>query len=202
MALNHVPTLQANTRTSIQQNISSILQLHEELLADLHQVVPQSDFTQSASQEACPVTKARHVRFHSADLVPGRFIEHKTTRRLRHSLEIGRSPNPQPQGLVTDTKTIGDIAKIFNKHVRLQFLCPLYPLNVSQMKRFFTYEEYGAHWTTMSKDLTSTCKGLQGWQEYERGVEALSKVVSSENNRATSGRKALSFPDLLIKVRL
>lgn len=68
------------------------------------------------------------------------------------------------------------------------------------MKRFFTYEEYGAHWTTMSQDLTTSCKGLNGWQEYERGVEALSKVVASENNRLSSSRKALTFPDLLIKV--
>jgi hypothetical protein len=68
------------------------------------------------------------------------------------------------------------------------------------MKRFFTYEEYGAHWTTMSQDLTAMCKGLHGWQEYERGVEALQKLVASENNREAGNRKALSFPDLLIKV--
>ena len=69
------------------------------------------------------------------------------------------------------------------------------------MKRFFAYEEYGAHWTTMSQDLTNMCKGLYGWQEYERGVEALSKIVASENNRESSSRKALSFSDLLIKAR-
>jgi hypothetical protein len=69
------------------------------------------------------------------------------------------------------------------------------------MKRFFTYEEYGAHWTTMSSDLTTMCKGLHGWQEYERGVEALQKVIASENNRESGSKKALSFPDLLIKVR-
>jgi predicted RecB family nuclease len=84
---------------------------------------------------------------------------------------------------VTDTQTAGNIAKVFNKH----------------MKRFFTYEEYGAHWTTMSQDLTTMCKGLHGWQEYERGVEALQKVVASENNREAGSKKALSFPDLLIK---
>ncbi|KAL5457901.1 hypothetical protein PMIN06_003622 [Paraphaeosphaeria minitans] len=183
MILSGVPALPAHTRAAIQRNISQILQLHEDLLAELHQVIPQADFTQSAHQEAYPVTKAKHIRFHSADLMPGRLAEHKITRRLRHSLDIGRSPDRRPQGLVTDTKTIGDIAEIFNKH----------------MKRFFTYEEYGAHWTTMSQDLTSTCKGLHGWQEFERGVEALSKVVASENNRSTSSRKALSFPDLLIK---
>jgi hypothetical protein len=67
------------------------------------------------------------------------------------------------------------------------------------MKRFFTYEEYGAHWTTMSQDLTTMCRGLHGWQEYERGVEALQKVVASENNREAGNKKALAFPDLLIK---
>lgn len=69
------------------------------------------------------------------------------------------------------------------------------------MKRFFTYEEYGAHWTTMSSELTTMCKGLHGWQDYERGVEALQKVIASENNRESGSKKALSFPDLLIKVR-
>jgi hypothetical protein len=70
------------------------------------------------------------------------------------------------------------------------------------MKRFFIYEEYGAHWTTMSQDLTTMCRGLQGWPEYERGVEALSKLIASENSRESSSRKALSFSDLLIKVRI
>lgn len=183
MILTALPNLSGQTKSSIQQNISQILQLHEDLLDELHQAVPQADFTKSAHHEAYPVTKAKHIRFHSADIIPGRFAEHKAARRLRHSLEIGRSPDRRPRGLVTDTKTIGSIAKIFNKH----------------MKRFFAYEEYGAHWTTMSSDLTNMCKGLHGWQEYERGVEALQKVIASENNREAGSKKALSFSDLLIK---
>ncbi|KAF1835300.1 hypothetical protein BDW02DRAFT_523546 [Decorospora gaudefroyi] len=183
MILTALPTLSGQTRSSIQHNISQILQLHEDLLAELHQVVPQADLTRSAHQETYPVTKAKHIRFHSADIIPGRFAEHKATRRLRHSLEIGRSPDRRPRGLVTDTQTAGNIARIFNTH----------------MKRFFTYEEYGAHWTTMSQELTTLCKGLHGWREYERGVEALQKVVASENNREAGSKKALSFPDLLIK---
>lgn len=51
----------------------------------------------------------------------------------------------------------------------------------------------------MSQDLTSVCKGLHGWHEYERGVEALQKVIVSENNREAGSKKALSFSDLLIK---
>ncbi|KAF2017570.1 hypothetical protein BU24DRAFT_152770 [Aaosphaeria arxii CBS 175.79] len=182
MILTSVPTLSNHQRASIQHNISQILQLHQELLADLHRVVPNAEYTQSAQQDPYPVTRAKHIRFHSADLTT-RFTEHKITRKLRHSLDIGRSPDHRPRALATDTKTAGEIAKIFNKH----------------MRRFFTYEEYGAHWTTMSQDLTSTCKGLQGWFEYERGVEALSKLVSSVNNREVSSKKALSFSDLLIK---
>ncbi|KAI8933545.1 hypothetical protein NX059_009282 [Plenodomus lindquistii] len=183
MILTALPNLPGQTRSSIQQNISQILQLHENLLAELHQVVPEADFTSSAHQDSYPATKAKHIRFHSADIIPGRFAEHKATRKLRHSLEIGRSPDRRPRGLVTDTKTVEGVAKIFNRH----------------MKRFFTYEEYGAHWTTMSQDLTLMCKGLHGWQEYERGVEALQKVVASENNRVAGSKKALSFSDLLIK---
>ncbi|UPX13203.1 uncharacterized protein EKO05_0003725 [Ascochyta rabiei] len=183
MILTALPALPGHTKSSIQQNITQILQLHEDLLAAFQQAVPQADFTKSAQQETYPVTKAKHIRFHSADILPGRLGEHKATRRLRHSLEIGRSPDRRPRGLVTDTKTVGSIAKIFNRH----------------MRRFFAYEEYGAHWTTMSSDLTTMCKGLHGWQEYERGVEALQKVVASENNRESGSKKALSFADLLIK---
>jgi hypothetical protein len=183
MILTALPNLSGQTKSSIQQNVSQILQLHEDLLDELHQAVPQADVTNSAYHEAYPVTKAKHIRFHSADVFPGRLAEHKSARRLRHSLEIGRSPDRRPRGLVTDTATVGNVAEIFNRH----------------MKRFFAYEEYGAHWTTMSHDLTTMCKGLHGWQEYERGVEALQKVVASENNREAGSKKALSFPDLLIK---
>lgn len=117
MILTALPSLPGQTKSSIQQNIAQILQLHEDLLAELQQAIPQADFTKSAQQEGYPVTKAKHIRFHSADVVPGRRGEHKATRRLRHSLELGRSPDKRPRGLVTDTQTVGNIAKIFNRHV-------------------------------------------------------------------------------------
>lgn len=122
MILTSIPTLPSQTRVSIQQNISQILQLHEDLLAELHRAVPQAEYTQSAQQEIYPVTKAKHIRFHSADI--GRFAEHKITRQFRHSLEIVRSPDRRPRGLVTNTKTVGEIARIFNKHVRCVSMIP------------------------------------------------------------------------------
>lgn len=119
MILTALPALSGQTKSSIQQNIAQILQLHEDLLVELQQAIPQADFTKSAQQEAYPVTKAKHIRFHSADIIPGRLGEHRATRRLRHSLEIGRSPDRRPRGLITDTKTVDSIARIFNRHVSL-----------------------------------------------------------------------------------
>jgi hypothetical protein len=120
MILPSIPGLANQTRASIQLNISQILQLHQDLLEDLQHVVPHSDFTQSVEQqETYPVTKAKHIRFHSADMMPGRLAEHKVTRRVRHSLEIGNSPDRRPRALLTDTKTAKEIAKVFNKHVSL-----------------------------------------------------------------------------------
>lgn len=121
MILTALPTLPGHTKSSIQQNLFQILQLHEDLLADLHQVVPHADFTKSANQEALPATKAKHIRFNSADVTPSRLADHRATRRLRHSLEIGRSPECRSRGLATDTETAGNIAKMFNKHVRYSF---------------------------------------------------------------------------------
>lgn len=117
MILTALPALPGQTKSSIQQNIAQILQLHEDLLSELQQAIPQADFTKSAQHEAYPITKAKHIRFHSADIIPGRLGEHRATRRLRHSLEIGRSPDRRPRGLVIDTKAVNSIAKIFNRHV-------------------------------------------------------------------------------------
>jgi hypothetical protein len=117
MILTSVPTLPAHHRASIQHNITQILQLHEDLLVELHRAIPNADYTQSARQETYTVTKAKHIRFHSADLT-GRLAERQVTRRLRHSLDVGRSPDHRPRVHAADTKTIRNIAQIFNKHVR------------------------------------------------------------------------------------
>lgn len=117
MILTALPTLPGQTKLSIQNNISQILQLHEDLLAELHVAVPQPDLTNSANQEAFTVTKAKHIRFHSVDIMPTRLSEHMAARRLRHSLEIGRPLDRRSRAMAIDTKTAGNIAKIFNKHV-------------------------------------------------------------------------------------
>ena len=127
MTLSSVPTLSSQTKSSIQLNITQILQLHQDLLVDLHQIVPWADCSSAAHQDTCPVTKAKHIRFHSADIRHGRLADHHLSRRLRHSHEIGRSPDQRPRTMVADTRIVGNIAKVFNKHVRCtshQQRCP------------------------------------------------------------------------------
>ncbi len=68
------------------------------------------------------------------------------------------------------------------------------------MFRFFVYEEYGAKYELMLRDLTSTSRTIPNWHAYERGVEALANSLTSTNTPGEVSRKGLTFEDLLIKV--
>lgn len=69
------------------------------------------------------------------------------------------------------------------------------------MSRFFIYEEYGAQYESMLRDMTSTSKTIPNWHVYERGIEALANSLASTNNCSTPTKKGLTFEDLLIKAR-
>ena len=68
------------------------------------------------------------------------------------------------------------------------------------MKRFFTYEEYGAKYELMVQDVASTYKTVPSWHAYEKGIESLASFITSINNREAYSKKGLTFSDLLIKV--
>jgi len=68
------------------------------------------------------------------------------------------------------------------------------------MARFFVYEEYGAKYELMLRDLTSTSKTIPTWHAYERGIEALANSLATSNTPGEISRKGLTFEDLLIKV--
>ena len=66
--------------------------------------------------------------------------------------------------------------------------------------RFFVYEEYGAKYELMLRDLTSTSRTIPNWHAYERGIEALANSLASTSTTGEISRKGLTFEDLLIKV--
>ena len=70
----------------------------------------------------------------------------------------------------------------------------------TQMHRFFAYEEYGAKYEMMVKDLASARATIPQWDEYQRGLEALAATVSSANLSRGQPHRALVVGDLLVKV--
>jgi hypothetical protein len=70
--MSSIPTLSSNLRASINGNLNEIVELHENILGDLHRVVPHSEYTQANSYaEARLSTPASgHNRWRSLDAVP------------------------------------------------------------------------------------------------------------------------------------
>ena len=66
------------------------------------------------------------------------------------------------------------------------------------MSRFFVYEEYGARYQVVARDLANLSRSIPNWPAYERSVEALANSLGNPDN--DGGRRGLTFEDLLIKV--
>lgn len=68
------------------------------------------------------------------------------------------------------------------------------------MSRFFIYEEYGAKYEMMIKDVASTYRTIPQWEVYQKGLEALASSLASINNQQMGSKKSLTIGDLLVKV--
>lgn len=69
------------------------------------------------------------------------------------------------------------------------------------MNRFFIYEEYGAKYEMMIKDVATAHETIPKWEMYQKGLEALALSLGSVNSAIDDSRKALTVSDLLVKVR-
>ncbi len=67
------------------------------------------------------------------------------------------------------------------------------------MNRFFVYEEYGAKYELMIKDVASTYRTMPQWEIYQKGLEALASSLASINSQHDKSKKALTIGDLLVK---
>jgi hypothetical protein len=66
------------------------------------------------------------------------------------------------------------------------------------MQRFLEYEAYAAYSNLMGENPASI--NASGWQETEKGIEALSVLTLPSENHIAENKKALTFSDLTIKV--
>ncbi|KAI1134562.1 Dbl homology domain-containing protein [Hypoxylon sp. FL0543] len=169
--LASLPSPHMGLRSSINRNLTDIVELHEEILGELHRVVPNSEYTQP---ERIPVTPnppaaKKHHRWRSLDSVP----EHKG----------GASWLQHIPGVIAEPSVAAEVAHIFGK----------------RMNRFFIYEEYGAKYEMMIKDVASAHRTLPQWETYQKGLEALAASLGAVHHHLEDSRKSLTIGDLLVK---
>ncbi|KAK3300359.1 uncharacterized protein B0H64DRAFT_13552 [Chaetomium fimeti] len=171
--LASLPTTPPGLRSSVNQNLTDIVELHEELLRELRWVLPNSEYTQ-----------------------PGLPIQQQTessssTRGHRHWKGLDAVPEGKDRaswlkdapGAVAEPQAAAEVAKIFLK----------------RMNRFFIYEEYGAKYELMTKDVAAAHRTMPGWASYQKGLEILAASLSSAESRDGHSKKALTICDLLVK---
>ncbi|KAI1433737.1 Dbl homology domain-containing protein [Xylaria sp. CBS 124048] len=169
--LASLPPLHHGLRSSINQNLTDIIELHEEILGELHHIVPDSEYSQPDHIVVNPIlpVDGGHHRWHSLDSVP----EDKG----------GRSWLQSVPSVIAEPSVAAEVAQIFGKKIN----------------RFFIYEEYGARYELMIKDIASTHRTLPHWEHYQKGIEALAASLSATNNNTRPSRKSLTIGDLLVK---
>lgn len=67
------------------------------------------------------------------------------------------------------------------------------------MNRFFVYEEYGAKYEMMIKDIASAHRTMPQWETYQKGLETLASSVGPSSSHGDKSKKSLTIGDLLVK---
>ncbi|KAH6650772.1 hypothetical protein F5144DRAFT_589180 [Chaetomium tenue] len=168
--LASLPTTPTGLRSSVNRNLTDIVELHEELLGELHWALPDSECTQPnlPIQQTVPSSSNHgHRRWRGLDIVPE-----------------GRDGVSRPKdvpGRVAEPQVAAEVAKVFMK----------------RMDRFFIYEEYGAKYELLTKDVAATHRMMPGWPSYQKGLEVLASSLSPADSRDGQSKKALAICDLL-----
>ena len=68
------------------------------------------------------------------------------------------------------------------------------------MSRFALYEEYGANYELVQRDVDGTQRNTPAWADFNKAIEALSEHINPVNSREANRKKAMTIKDLLIKV--
>jgi hypothetical protein len=103
--LASVPTISASLRASINQNLAEIAELHDEIVGELHKVVPHAEYTQSDFFHSGPLPqKPTHVRWRSLDAVP------------EHSGDLAWMQHIP--GMTAEAHVAAEVVKIYGQRVR------------------------------------------------------------------------------------
>ncbi|OAA64464.1 RSP protein [Niveomyces insectorum RCEF 264] len=164
------PSLHAGLRSSINNNLADIVELHDELLGELHKVVPDSEYTQMElpSSTTCAPTGCDDEEQQGLDAL----LENQA-----EELCLKQTP-----GMTAEPLVAAEVARVFTR----------------KMHSFFVYEEYGAKYKLMFNDLGAAYRLMPNWGKYQKGLETLAYCLNSTNDSKDS-KKALTLGDLLAK---
>ncbi|PNP42943.1 hypothetical protein TGAMA5MH_05690 [Trichoderma gamsii] len=171
-----LPSICVGLRSSINQNLTKIVKLHEELLGELHRAVPNSEYTQiNVSPTITPFANPNclhahsHKRWSSLGAVPEQNMKARW---------LLKAP-----GMLADPQVAAEVAKVFAKKINM----------------LFVYEEYGATYEMMIKDIGTAQQAMPNWETYQKGLEALAMALGSSKGSEEGAKKALTINDLLVK---
>ncbi|KAL2165184.1 hypothetical protein VTH06DRAFT_480 [Thermothelomyces fergusii] len=168
-----LPSSPPGLRTSVNRNLTEVVELHEEILGELRRVVPDSQYAQfdSAIERAESNSSTRgQRRWRSLDVMP------EGRERVSWLSDL--------PGMAAEPQTAAEVAKIFSK----------------RLSRFFIYEEYGAKYELLIKDVAAAQRTYPGWASYQKGLEILASSLNSSSNQDDhQSRRALTIDDLLVK---
>lgn len=62
------------------------------------------------------------------------------------------------------------------------------------------YEDYGANYELVQRDVEETQRVIAAWSDFDRAIELLSSHVNPVQSKEANKKKAMTVKDLLIKV--
>lgn len=172
-------SLSSRVRASIQRNVIELLHMHEHILDHMHRLSFMSarrKWFDTASPRRLGIS--HHIRWRSLDSrAAGQYRSHRHT---RSSIETSNPLLASAKARAMEPIEAAEMARLFK-----QF-----------MPQFDAYEEYCAKHEIMMRELH---RRIPAWSDYGMGIESLAKSVTSIEQRASEGHKALTVGDLLMK---
>lgn len=159
-----------------------ILRLHEDLLRQIQRAVrglrPR---TNSVGRELPNQPKQQHRRSTEGHRIASAVAG--LVHAARTSIDGARPTQTESCAAPADLSSMLAVIEIFER----------------MLSRFFIYEEYGAQYELMVRDMASTSKSISHWQAFERSIEALANSLATSSGSDEISKKGLAFEDLLIK---
>ncbi|OAA45494.1 RSP protein [Metarhizium rileyi] len=167
-----LPSTYPGLRKSVNLNLSEILQLHEEYLSELQRVVLYSEYKETGDSRSAIGTGRQLLQERTNTSSRATGINIHRGRLITDASEVGTEP-----------QVIVEVSKIFER----------------KMSRFFIYKEYGAKYEMMIQEAASVYDTLPDWDWNQRGLEALSALLSTRSCAQYSTNRAATMKDLLVK---